>query len=177
MGSCVQDESIAALSALFSLTALSLRQCSKLGAWGFGACVAPLSALRDLDLAACERLPGAALAAASGLLRLTRLALDKCVRVDDAALAPLGGLTAMRRLSISGCHRVQGPGLRHLTGLLALSELNLGGLTDLRDEALAPLRHLSALQNLCLDRCVCLLPAACLTLNVSGCKNILYNLD
>ena len=164
---------------------LTMHDCAQPAIRG-GAAFAPMRALRELDISACDQLGGGALASLGSLLRLN----CSSTRLMDGAFAPLRSLVALKA---QWCMGITDAAFAHLRGLreldvsfcrqAALTDaafLELRGLVVLRmefcdqrtitDAAFAPLR---ALEDLDCSRCAQLTDSA--LAHVQGCKRLVIS--
>jgi hypothetical protein len=174
----ITDTGLARLSQLRELGRLRIGACRHVTDVGLASVVASASGLMDLDLAWCQRLTDAGLAALDGLTQLERLDVGGCTRLTDAALARIGtyknllslslesaaritdnglahldGLSRLTHLDLDLCEGVSDDGMAHVARLLNLTNLGLGGCNLITDAGLGHLANLQRLSNLSLNRC------------------------
>lgn len=137
------------------------------------AVVGGLTSLTSLDLGAgCPFVTIAGMAKLSPLVGLTELDLSRSLRVGwsgalaNRSLATVGRFVRLEKLCLSGCTWVTNEGVGHLLTLTALKELRLEGCKQPTKEGLAPLLRLPSLRTLDLRGCV-LRPADVVGLRVA----------
>jgi hypothetical protein len=114
------------LAPLVALRTLNLRDSWQIEDESLQA-LAPLVALQALDLSKCLQITNDMLWSLAPLVALQTLNLSGCTRITDSSLQALAPLVALQSLDVSNCHQITGNMLWALDPLVALQTLNISG--------------------------------------------------
>jgi hypothetical protein len=128
----LDDDTLALLRRLPSLTTLSFRDCAEPPASRLRE-VSSLSSLRKLWLSGCTWVTDDDLKDVASLRSLQELVLNGCNRVTDTGVKQLGGLQRLHWLDLGDCTQVTDAGLKDLGSLQRLQRLGLGGCAKVTD--------------------------------------------